>query len=128
MDQQWWKASVVYQIYPYSFKDTTGNGIGDLNGITSRLQYLHDLGVDVIWLSPIYASPMKDMGKLSLTVVAGSKYRLAALFLFLLCFSDLVRSWPLIFMQAMTSPTIEPSILTSVLWTIGSKWYRRLMI
>jgi oligo-1,6-glucosidase len=58
----WWKEAVIYQIYPYSFKDTTGNGIGDLNGIRSKLQYLHDLGVDVIWLSPIYESPMKDMG------------------------------------------------------------------
>jgi glycosidase len=65
MGREWWKACVVYQIYPYSFKDTTGNGIGDLNGITSKLLYLHGLGVDVIWLSPIYASPMKDMGKSS---------------------------------------------------------------
>ena len=62
MDRQWWKSAVVYQIYPYSFKDTTGNGIGDINGITSKLKYLQGLGVDVIWLSPIYASPMKDMG------------------------------------------------------------------
>lgn len=58
----WWKEAIVYQIYPYSFKDTTGTGIGDLDGIASKLPYLHDLGVDVIWLSPIYASPMKDMG------------------------------------------------------------------
>lgn len=49
-------------MYPYSFKDTTGTGTGDLNGITSKLQYLKDLGVDVIWLSLIYASPMNDMG------------------------------------------------------------------
>lgn len=62
MQSSWWKEAVVYQIYPYSFKDTTGTGIGDLNGITSKLPYLRDLGVDVVWLSPIYASPMKDMG------------------------------------------------------------------
>ncbi|KAK5126862.1 hypothetical protein LTR16_002943 [Cryomyces antarcticus] len=58
----WWKEAVVYQIYPASFKDSTGSGFGDLNGITSKLQYLRDLGVDVIWLSPIYESPMRDMG------------------------------------------------------------------
>ena len=62
MDHAWWKEAVVYQVYPYSFKDTTGSGIGDLNGITSKLPYLHDLGVEIIWLCPIYASPMKDMG------------------------------------------------------------------
>lgn len=58
----WWRESVVYQIYPSSFKDTTGNGIGDLNGITSELPYLKRIGVDIVWLSPIYVSPMKDMG------------------------------------------------------------------
>ncbi|KAA6410052.1 MAG: glycoside hydrolase family 13 [Lasallia pustulata] len=62
MQPAWWKEAIVYQIYPYSFRDTTGTGIGDLNGITSKLPYLRDLGVDVVWLSPIYASPMKDMG------------------------------------------------------------------
>ncbi|MCJ1312230.1 hypothetical protein MMC25_005904 [Agyrium rufum] len=59
---EWWKEANVYQIYPWSFKDTTGTGTGDLNGITSKLQYLKDLGIDVVWMSPIYASPMKDMG------------------------------------------------------------------
>jgi glycosidase len=58
----WWRESVVYQVYPTSFKDTTGNGKGDLNGIASKLPYLKDLGVDIVWLSPIYASPMVDMG------------------------------------------------------------------
>ncbi|TLD05685.1 glycoside hydrolase family protein [Venturia nashicola] len=58
----WWREAVVYQVYPQSFKDTTGTGKGDLNGITSKLPYLKDLGVDVVWLSPIYASPMIDMG------------------------------------------------------------------
>jgi glycosidase len=58
----WWRDAVVYQVYPVSFQDTTGNGRGDLNGITSRLPYLKNLGVDVVWLSPIYASPMVDMG------------------------------------------------------------------
>ena len=58
----WWKGSVIYQIYPRSFLDTTGNGIGDLKGITQKLSYVSDLGVDAIWLSPIFTSPMKDMG------------------------------------------------------------------
>lgn len=58
----WWKAAVVYQIYPRSFADSNGDGIGDLPGITSRLDYLADLGVDVIWLSPVYPSPHDDNG------------------------------------------------------------------
>ena len=60
---EWWKTGVVYQIYPRSFQDTTGNGIGDLNGVTERLSYLADtLGVDAIWISPFYPSPMADFG------------------------------------------------------------------
>ncbi|OES43763.1 alpha,alpha-phosphotrehalase [Domibacillus iocasae] len=62
MSEQWWKKSVVYQIYPKSFNDTTGNGIGDIQGIIEKLDYLHDLGVDVLWLTPIYESPQKDNG------------------------------------------------------------------
>ena len=58
----WWKESVVYQIYPRSFADSNGDGIGDLNGITAHLDYLKDLGADVIWVSPIYASPNDDNG------------------------------------------------------------------
>ncbi len=58
----WWKESVVYQIYPRSFRDSNGDGIGDLNGITERLDYLKELGVDVIWLSPVYQSPGDDNG------------------------------------------------------------------
>jgi oligo-1,6-glucosidase len=60
--RQWWKESIVYQIYPRSFKDTNGDGIGDLEGIIGKLDYLKDLGVDVIWLSPIYESPNDDNG------------------------------------------------------------------
>lgn len=60
--QQWWKSSVVYQIYPRSFADSNGDGIGDLQGIISRLPHLETLGVDVIWLSPIYSSPQDDNG------------------------------------------------------------------
>ncbi len=60
--QAWWKEAVFYQIYPRSFCDSNGDGIGDLNGITSKLDYLKDLGVDVLWLSPIYDSPNDDMG------------------------------------------------------------------
>ncbi|WHY71389.1 alpha,alpha-phosphotrehalase [Fictibacillus enclensis] len=62
MEQPWWKKSVVYQIYPKSFKDTTGSGTGDLNGIIEKLDYLKVLGIDVIWLTPIYESPQKDNG------------------------------------------------------------------
>ena len=62
MDKRWWKESVVYQIYPRSFCDSNGDGIGDLNGITSKLDYLKELGVDVIWLSPVYKSPNDDNG------------------------------------------------------------------
>ncbi|MBU8907979.1 alpha,alpha-phosphotrehalase [Desertibacillus haloalkaliphilus] len=62
MKTPWWKKSVVYQIYPKSFNDTTGNGVGDLNGIIEKLDYLKTLGVDVIWLTPIYKSPQKDNG------------------------------------------------------------------
>ena len=58
----WWSNAVVYQIYPRSFQDTNGDGIGDLKGITSRLDYLADLGVDVLWLSPVYKSPQDDNG------------------------------------------------------------------
>jgi oligo-1,6-glucosidase len=60
--QRWWKEAVVYQIYPRSFQDSNGDGIGDLNGITSRLDYLKSLGVDVIWLSPHFDSPNADNG------------------------------------------------------------------
>lgn len=60
--REWWKDSLVYQIYPRSFQDSNGDGIGDLNGIRQRLSYLKDLGVDVIWLSPVYRSPNDDNG------------------------------------------------------------------
>jgi alpha-glucosidase len=55
--ENWWKNAVIYEIYPRSFQDSNGDGIGDLNGITSRLDYLQKLGVEAIWLSPIYPSP-----------------------------------------------------------------------
>ena len=61
-DPKWWKKAVVYQIYPRSFYDSNGDGIGDLNGITGKLPYLQKLGVDVIWLSPVYESPNDDNG------------------------------------------------------------------
>ena len=60
--RQWWKESVVYQIYPRSFRDSNGDGIGDLNGIRSQLDYVRELGVNVIWLSPVYRSPNDDNG------------------------------------------------------------------
>ncbi|PLR85289.1 glycoside hydrolase family 13 protein [Bacillus sp. V33-4] len=62
MNKTWWKESVIYQIYPRSFNDSNGDGIGDLQGITEKLDYLKELGVDVIWLSPVYKSPNDDNG------------------------------------------------------------------
>lgn len=62
MEKRWWKESVVYQIYPRSFCDSNGDGIGDLNGITGKLDYLKELGIDIIWLSPVYKSPNDDNG------------------------------------------------------------------
>ena len=58
----WWKEAVIYQIYPRSFADSNGDGIGDLNGITEHLPYLKELGIDVIWLCPVYSSPNDDNG------------------------------------------------------------------
>ncbi|MCW2836903.1 MAG: alpha-amylase, partial [Marmoricola sp.] len=55
--QQWWRDAVIYQIYPRSWADSDGDGIGDLPGITARLPHLADLGVDAVWLSPLYTSP-----------------------------------------------------------------------
>ena len=62
LDQDWWRGAVIYQIYPRSFQDHNGDGIGDLVGVTERLDYVADLGVDGIWLSPFFTSPMKDFG------------------------------------------------------------------
>src|ERR1700728_3777471 len=58
----WWNGAVIYEIYPRSFQDSDGNGIGDLPGIESRLGYLADLGIDAIWLTPFYPSPQFDFG------------------------------------------------------------------
>src|SRR5271166_4335759 len=58
----WWKNAVILEIYPRSYQDSNGDGIGDLNGITQRLDYLKSLGVDAIWLTPIYPSPQVDFG------------------------------------------------------------------
>ena len=58
----WWRDAVVYQIYPRSFQDSDGDGVGDLRGITQRLDHLTYLGVDALWLSPIYPSPLADFG------------------------------------------------------------------
>lgn len=62
MTKKWWHDKTTYQIYPKSFYDSNGDGIGDLPGIISKLDYLHDLGVDIIWLSPCYRSPLADEG------------------------------------------------------------------
>ena len=62
MQEKWWHNAVVYQVYPKSFMDSNGDGIGDLPGITSKLDYLAKLGITAIWLSPVYDSPMDDNG------------------------------------------------------------------
>ena len=59
---EWWRGAVIYQIYPRSFADSNGDGVGDLPGILARLDHVASLGVDAVWLSPFYASPMKDFG------------------------------------------------------------------
>ncbi|MFX1280854.1 MAG: alpha-amylase family glycosyl hydrolase, partial [Promethearchaeota archaeon] len=59
---KWWQKTIVYQIYPRSFKDSTGNGVGDLQGIIEKLDYLYDLGIDSIWISPFFVSPQQDHG------------------------------------------------------------------
>ena len=61
-NNEWWRDAVIYQVYPRSFADSDGDGIGDIPGITHRVDYLHNLGVDAIWVSPFYESPLKDGG------------------------------------------------------------------
>lgn len=62
IDKKWWHNAVVYQIYPRSFFDANNDGIGDIAGIISKLDYLQQLGINIIWLSPVYKSPMDDNG------------------------------------------------------------------
>ena len=62
IDKKWWKEAIVYQIYPRSFQDTDGDGVGDLQGIINRLDYVKNLGVTAVWLNPIYSSPNDDNG------------------------------------------------------------------
>ena len=57
---EWWRHAVIYELYPRSFQDSNADGVGDLKGITSRLDYLHDLGIDAIWITPMYPSPGSD--------------------------------------------------------------------
>ena len=59
---KWWQKTVVYQIYPRSFKDSTGNGIGDIQGIIEKLDYIKGLGIETIWVSPFFRSPQQDHG------------------------------------------------------------------
>jgi alpha-glucosidase len=60
--REWWRSAVIYQVYPRSFKDSNGDGVGDLPGITAKLDYIASLGVDIVWISPFFKSPMKDFG------------------------------------------------------------------
>ena len=61
-NKKWWKEAVVYQIYPRSFQDSDGDGVGDLKGLTGKLDYVKSLGIDIVWLNPIYGSPNADNG------------------------------------------------------------------
>ena len=61
-DNAWWQRAVIYQVYPRSFQDSNGDGVGDLNGIAQRLEHLVRLGIDAVWISPIFPSPMRDFG------------------------------------------------------------------
>ena len=79
--KDWWKNSVVYQIYPRSFKDSNGDGFGDLRGIIEKLPYLQNLGIDVIWLSPVFDSPQDDNGTIS--VITGRSTQV----------SEVTRTW-----------------------------------
>src|SRR5690348_7552545 len=58
----WWQSGIIYQVYPRSFQDSNNDGVGDIQGIIKRLDYLQWLGINIIWLSPVYPSPMKDFG------------------------------------------------------------------
>lgn len=62
IDYKWWKDATIYQIWPASYKDSNGDGVGDIPGIINSLDYIEELGADVIWLSPMYDSPQEDMG------------------------------------------------------------------
>ena len=62
MKKKWWHDKIAYQIYPKSFQDSNGDGTGDIRGIIQRLDYIRDLGIDILWISPIYVSPMVDNG------------------------------------------------------------------
>ena len=62
INKKWWKEKVVYQLYPRSFKDANGDGIGDMRGIIEKLDYIQSLGIDIVWLNPVYESPNDDMG------------------------------------------------------------------
>ena len=77
MLKKWWHDKVVYQIYPQSFKDSNGDGIGDIKGIIEKLDYLKELGVDIIWITPFFTSPMvipQENAVPSLTSKSGVKY------------------------------------------------------
>ena len=62
MEHKWWHGKTAYQIYPKSFCDSNGDGVGDLRGVISKLDYLQELGVEIVWLSPVYCSPLADQG------------------------------------------------------------------
>ena len=66
---EWWKKAVVYQIYPMSFKDSNHDGMGDLGGILEKVDYLKELGVDIVWMTPVYESPMTTTDMISVIII-----------------------------------------------------------
>ena len=118
MERKWWHGKVAYQIYPKSFCDANGDGIGDLRGIIGKLDYLKELGVDIIWLSPIYPSPMADQARLTVT----ASWRLGG--------TSKSRSWTWVRMFLMSRGGSKPnrfkiSLVSSLRWPRRAATYCR---
>ena len=116
VDVSWWRTAVVYQVYPRSFSDSNADGIGDIEGLRSRLPYLADLGIDAIWLSPFYPSPLAD-GGYDIVDYRDVDSRLG-------CLADFDRGLPP--MPTSAPNTMKPSLPTratvSPLRTVASMW------
>ena len=124
MEKKWWHDKVAYQIYPKSFLDTNGDGIGDLRGIISKLDYLKKLGIDIIWLSPIYKSPFVDQG-----YDIADYYAIAEEFGTMEEFDELLaeakkRDMHIIFISAREKTAIHRAITVPILEEAVGKRYR----